>query len=356
METRLGKKFSVFRWKLCWGGRPALIELMRGIFKQWDCMPRSNTPDKGKNKIKLFEQQHVRTVWDEAAEKWWFSVVDIIAVLTDNDHQHASNYWRVLKNRMTAEGNQSVTNCNQLKLAAPDGKKYLTDVADTEQVLRLIQSIPSKKAEPFKMWLAKVGSERIDESIDPELSIDRAIQSYRRLGYSEDWINQRIKTIEVRKALTDEWDKSGVKWEGEYATLTDLMSQTWSGMTTGAYKRHKGLTKENLRDNMTNTELVLNMLAEVAATEISVLEQPQGFKASAKVAVKGAEVAATDISIVQQPVGFQESAKVAVEGAKAAKVAREQIEKSTGKSAISTLNAKTLGQRKQLGLKKSHKD
>ena len=219
---------------------------------------------------------------------------------------------------MKAEGNQSVTNCNQLKLEAADGKKYLTDVADTEQVLRLVQSIPSKKAEPFKLWLAKVGRERLDETVDPELSIDRAIQSYRRLGYSESWINQRIKSIDVRKALTDEWDKSGVQQGAEYAALTDLMTKTWSGMNTREYKEHKGLKKENLRDNMTNTELVLNMLAEVAAT---------------------------DISIARQPSGFDESAEVAQEGAKAAKVAREQIEKSTGKPAVSKLNAKNLRQR-----------
>jgi hypothetical protein len=203
-------------------------------------------------------------------------------------------------------------------MEAADGKKYLTDVADTEQVLRLIQSIPSKKAEPFKLWLAKVGNERIDETVDPEQSIDRAIQNYRRLGYSENWINQRIKSIEIRKALTDEWDKSGVKQGKEYADLTDLMSRTWSGMTTREYKKYKGLRKENLRDNMTNTELVLNMLAEVAAT---------------------------DIAIVRQPGGFIESAAVAEEGAKVAKVARKQIEKSTGKSAVSKLNAKNLGQR-----------
>jgi hypothetical protein len=216
-------------------------------------------------------------------------------------------------------------------MSAKDGKMRFTDVADTEQVLRLIQSIPSKKAEPFKLWLAKVGNERIDETVDPEQSIDRAIQNYRRLGYSENWINQRIKSIEIRKALTDEWDKSGVKKGKEYAVLTDLilnrdqrskvpllMSRTWSGMTTRDYKKYKGLKKENLRDNMTNTELVLNMLAEVAAT---------------------------DITIVRQPGGFDESAAVAEEGAKAAKVARKQIEKSTGKSAVSKLNAKNLGQR-----------
>jgi len=272
-----------------------------------------------KNKIKLFEKKQVRSEWDEQAEKWWFSVVDICAVLTDNDYQTARKYWKVLKGRLAKEGNELVTNCYQLKMQSTDGKFYNTDVADTEQVLRLVQSIPSKRAEPFKLWLAKVGNERIDETIDPELSIDRAIQNYRRLGYSENWINQRIKSIEVRKALTDEWDKSGVKRGEEYATLTDLMSRTWSGMTTRQYKQYKGLKKENLRDNMTNTELVLNMLAEVAAT---------------------------DISIVRQPSGFGESAAVAQEGAKAAKVAREQIEKSTGKPAVSRLNAKDSEQRR----------
>jgi hypothetical protein len=293
-------------------------------------MPHSNVPDKAKNKVNLFEQQQVRTVWDEVAEKWWFSVVDIVGVLTDQPSQRgATLYWGKLKQRLKEEGSELLTNCQQLKLLAPDDKMRLTDVADTEQVLRLIQSIPSKKAEPFEMWLAKVGNERIDESIDPELSIDRAIQSYRRLGYSENWINQRIKSIEVRKTLTDEWDKSSVKRDKEYATLTDLMSQTWSGMTTGAYKRHKGLTKENLRDNMTNIELILTMLAEASATEIS---------------------------LAQQPIGFHESAKVAIEGAKAAKVARKQIEKNTGKSAVSSLNAKSLGKIKELGYKMTEDD
>jgi hypothetical protein len=268
-----------------------------------------------KNKIQIFEKQPIRAIWDEDGEKWWFSVVDIITVLTDQpDYTKARNYWKWLKNKLKEEGNELVSNTHQLKMTASDGKKYLTDVADTEQVFRLVQSIPSKKAEPFKMWLAKVGMERIDETIDPELSIDRAIQNYRRLGYSENWINQRIKSIEVRKALTDEWDKSGVQQGKEYAELTDLMSKTWSGLTTREYKKFKGLQKENLRDNMTNTELVLNMLAEVAAT---------------------------DISIERQPVNFDESAKVATEGAKAAKVAREQIEKSTGKPTISSLNARS---------------
>ncbi|MCL1825588.1 MAG: Bro-N domain-containing protein [Betaproteobacteria bacterium] len=270
-----------------------------------------------KNTIRLFEERQVRAVWDEEKGKWWFSVVDIIAVLTEQSNYTTSRkYWGVLKVRLKKEGNELATNCSQLKLEAADGKKYLTDVADTEQILRLIQSVPSKKAEPFKLWLAKVGNERIDETIDPELSINRAIQNYRHLGYSENWINQRIKSIEVRKALSDEWNKSGVRREEEYAALTDLMSKTWSGMTTHEYKRFKGLKKENLRDNMTNTELVLNMLAEVAAT---------------------------DISLVRQPAGFKESAFVAEEGAKAAKAARVQIEKSTGKSAISRSNAKNLG-------------
>jgi hypothetical protein len=265
------------------------------------------------NKLQIFEKQPIRAIWDEEKEKWWFSVVDIIKVLTESDNPQI--YWRVLKKRLTDEGNETVTNCNGLKMRAPDGKMRLTDVADTEQVLRLIQSIPSKKAEPFKMWLAKVGTERIDETVDPELSINRAIQNYRRLGYGENWINQRIKSIEVRKALTDEWDKSGVQQGSEYAELTDLMSKTWSGMNTREYKNFKGLKKENLRDNMTNTELVLNMLAEVAAT---------------------------DISIERQPANFNESAEIAMEGAKAAKVARQQIEKSTGKPAVSSLNAKSV--------------
>jgi len=269
-----------------------------------------------KSKIKILDQKQVRAIWDEEAEKWWFSIIDIIEILTDSVDPTA--YWRKLKQRLAAEGNETVTNCHGLKMLAPDGKMRLTDVADTEQILRLIQSIPSKKAEPFKLWLAKVGNERIDETVDPEQSIDRAIQNYRRLGYSENWINQRIKSIEVRKALTDEWDKSGVRKNDEYAVLTDLMSKTWSGMTTREYKKYKGLKKENLRDNMANTELVLNMLAEVAAT---------------------------DISIVRQPNGFDESAVVAREGAETAKVARNQLEKSTGKPAVSKLNAKNSGQR-----------
>ena len=265
-----------------------------------------------KSDIKLFEEKKVRAVWNEEEEDWYFSVVDVVGVLTDSPHPR--KYWSVLKTRLKQEGNETATNCSQLKLLMSDGKMRFTDVANTEQILRLIQSVPSKKAEPFKLWLAKVGTERIEETFDPELSINRAIHNYRRLGYSENWINQRIKSIEVRKSLTDEWDKSGVQQGKEYADLTDLMSKTWSGMTTREYKNFKGLKKENLRDNMTNTELVLNMLAEVAAT---------------------------DISIERQPANFNESAQVAKEGAKAAKVAREQIEKSTGKSTISSLNAKS---------------
>jgi len=264
----------------------------------------------------LFEKKKVRHIWDEENEKYWFSIVDVIEILTESVDPTA--YWRKLKQRLIAEGNETVTNCHGLKMEAADGKMRLTDVADTEQVLRLIQSVPSKKAEPFKLWLAKVGNERIDEMVDPELSIERAIQNYRQLGYSENWINQRIKSIEVRKGLTDEWDKSGVEEGVEYASLTDLMSRTWSGMTTREYKKHKGLKRENLRDNMTNIELILNMLAEATATEISQIENP---------------------------VGFSESADVAKRGATAAKVARTQIETETGKPAVSQLNAKDLGNR-----------
>ena len=280
---------------------------------------------KKESKIRLFEGRQVRHEWDSENEKWWLSIVDVCAVLTDSDYQTGRKYWNKLKQRLKDEGNQSVTSCHQLKMKSSDGKFYNTDVADTEQVLRLIQSIPSKKAEPFKLWLAKVGSERIDETIDPELSIDRAIQNYRRLGYSENWINQRIKSIEVRKALTDEWDKSGVQQGSEYATLTDLMTRTWSGMSTKEYKQFKDLKKENLRDNMTNMELILNMFAEAAATEISTIEQP---------------------------VGFTESADVAKRGANTAKVAREQLEKETGKPAVSKLNAKGL---KKIQLLDEHK-
>jgi len=283
------------------------------------------------NKINIFEKQQVRSVWDEELEKWWFSVVDIVAVLTGSDYQAARKYWKVLKGRLADEGftlfgnqlkNEPVTNCYQLKLLAPDGKMRLTDVADIEQILRIIQSIPSKKAEPFKMWLAQVGRERIDETIDPEISIDRAILNYRRLGYSESWINQRIKSIEVRKALTDEWDKAGVKQGEEYAFLTDLMTKTWSGMTVKQYKRHKNLKQENLRDNMTNLELIINMLAEATATELSTKGNPQNL---------------------------QESAVISHKGAKVAKNARLEIEQQGGK-VISSQNAKQLGKRNILNV------
>lgn len=268
--------------------------------------------------IKLFEEQKVRTVWDEEEEKYWFSVLDIIGILTEqSDYTKVRNYWKWLKGKLQKEGSQLVSNTNQLKMPAPDGKMRKTDVADSEQVLRLIQSIPSKKAEPFKLWLAKVGSERLDETLDPELSIERAMMNYRRLGYSESWINQRLRTIEVRKALTDEWDRSGVKAGKEYATLTDLMTETWSGMKTRDYKSFKGLRKENLRDNMTNTELVLNMLAEVTTTDISATEKPQGFNESKSVAKRGANIA---------------------------KNAREQLEIETGKSPVSRLNARDFEQ------------
>jgi hypothetical protein len=244
---------------------------------------------KSNNKVQIFEKQPIRAIWDEGCEKWWFSVVDIIDVLTNSIDPAA--YWRKLKQRLKEEGNETVTNCHGLKMLAPDGKMRLTGVADIEQVLRLIQSVPSKKAEPLKLWLAKVGSERIDESIDPELAINRATLNYRRLGYSENWINQRIKSIEVRKALTDEWDKAGVKQGQEYAFLIDLMYKTWSDMSTKEYKKHKGLKKENLRDNMTNVELILNMLAEASATELSQKTEPENLNESTKIAISGAEVA-----------------------------------------------------------------
>ena len=267
--------------------------------------------------IRFFNEREIRAVWDDAAAKWWFSVLDTIAILTDQpDYKKVRNYWKWLKNKLNAEGSQLVSATNQLKLVAADGKRYKTDVLDTEQVLRLIQSIPSPKAEPFKLWLAQVGSERLDETADPELSIDRAVQNYQRLGYSTQWINQRLKSIEVRKALTDEWDKAGVQQGQEYAALTDLMSRTWSGLSIRDYKQHKGLKKENLRDHMTNTELVLNMLAEVAATDIAQVRQPQGFA---------------------------ESAQAAQEGAQTAKAARLQLEKSTGRKVVSPRNAKQLG-------------
>ena len=242
--------------------------------------------------IKLFDAKKIRVVWDDQTEKYYFSIIDIIQVLTEStDYQTARKYWSVLKTRLRKEGSELATNCSQLKLEAADGKRYLTDVADTEQVLRLVQSVPSKKAEPFKLWLAQVGQERLNQLQDPELSIEQAIKDYRRLGYSEAWINQRIKTIEIRKGLTDEWKRSGVESEQDYASLTDIMYRAWSGMNTREYKKYKGLRKESLRDNMTNVELMLNGLAEAAATEISKERNPQGYNESASIAHEGGEVA-----------------------------------------------------------------
>lgn len=263
------------------------------------------------NSIKLFEQKTIRTQWDDEQEKWYFSVVDVVGVLTESINPR--KYWSVLKTRLKKEGSELATNCSQLKLLSSDGKYYKTDVADTEQLLRLIQSIPSPKAEPFKMWLAQVGRERIDETADPELAIDRALETYLKKGYSADWVNQRLKTIEVRKALTDEWDARGVKKGQEYAILTDEITRAWSGKTTRQYKLFKGLKKENLRDNMTNVELILNMLAEASTTEISQTEQPETF---------------------------EENRHVAQKGGKVAKAARVQLEKTTGKRVVTSQNAK----------------
>ena len=241
------------------------------------------------SEIKLFEGQNIRYVWDEEKEQYFFSVVDVIHVLTESPRPR--KYWNALKTKLQAEGSEVSQNMGQLKLQAPDGKLRLTDVATTEQLLRLIQSIPSKKAEPFKLWLAEVGRQRLEQLQDPEQSIEQAIRDYRRLGYSEAWINQRIKTIEVRKALTDEWKRGGMQEDRDYAALTDIISKAWSGMTTREYKRHKGLRKESLRDNMTNVELMLNGLAEAAATELSQRENPQGFRENAEIAQRGGNVA-----------------------------------------------------------------
>ena len=251
--------------------------------------------------IKLFESLRVRVVWDDVQEKYFFSVVDVVQVLTES--ADGRKYWNKLKQRLLEEGNQTVTNCHQLKLTAADGKQRLTDVADTEHILRIIQSIPSKKAEPFKQWLAQVGAERIRQMRDPELDIEQAIKDYRRLGYSENWINQRIKTIEIRKGLTDEWKRSGVTNESDYARLTDLMSKIWSGMTTREYKEHKGLTDQNLRDNMTNMELLLNALAEQTATDLSKERNPEGLTETAYVAKDGAEVARNARADIEQRLG-----------------------------------------------------
>ena len=242
--------------------------------------------------IQLFEGKRVRIVWDAEQEKYYFSVVDIVQVLTDSlEYQTARKYWKVLKGRLLKEGNESVTNCYQLKLPAADGKKYMTDVADLQGIFRLIQSIPSKKAEPVKQWLAKLGEQRIDQMIDPELTFQMAVEDYRRQGYSDKWINERMRSIEMRKELTDEWHRAGITEQRDFAILTNVLTQAWSGMTTGEYKRHKGLTKENLRDNMTNVELALNTLAEVTATEISRQRNPQGMAQSRQTAKEGGEVA-----------------------------------------------------------------
>ena len=254
-----------------------------------------------KHKIQLFEDKKVRTVWDDQEEKWYFSIVDVCGVLTESDNPQV--YWRVLKNRLKKEGNETVTNCNALKMLAPDGKMRFTDVADMEQLFRLIQSIPSKKAEPFKQWMAEVAAKRIDQMQDPELNFEQAYEDYRRLGYSDKWINQRLRSIEVRKELTDEWDRAGVKDGQQYASLTDIITRGWSGKTTRQYKQYKGLKKESLRDNMTNIELALNTLAEASATEISKAKNPRGFKQSAEVARKGGEIAGDARKKLERQIG-----------------------------------------------------
>ena len=241
------------------------------------------------DKIQLFEDKRIRTAWDEEKEEWYFSIVDVVAVLTDSPNPQT--YWRVLKKRLKDEGNETVTSCNALKMTAADGKRRLTDVADTEQLLRIIQSIPSPKAEPFKLWLAQVGRERIEETIDPELTIDRALETYLKKGYTREWINQRLQAIQVRKELTDEWDARGVQKGVEYAILTDEISRAWSGMSTRQYKNLKGLKKENLRDNMTTLELVLNMLAEATTTQFSKDRKPMTFQENLAVAKAGGQVA-----------------------------------------------------------------
>jgi hypothetical protein len=278
----------------------------------------ASIPDKfdADSKIKLFESQHIRSEWDAEAEKWWFSVLDVVAVLTDQpDYKKVRNYWKWLKNKLIAEGSQLVSATNQLKLPAADGKKYLTDVADTEQILRLIQSIPSKRAEPFKLWLAEVGSQRLDQLQDPELSIEQAMRDYKRLGYTDNWINQRLKSIEIRKELTDEWKKYGLQEGPQFAFLTDVIYKTWADKTAKEYKQHKGLKKENLRDNMTNKELIMSMLAELSTKEISEAVQPQTLDEHESVAKRGGGVA---------------------------RQARLKLEAETGKKLVSPQNAKQL--------------
>lgn len=270
------------------------------------------------DKIQLFEDKRIRTAWDEEKEEWYFSIIDAVAVLTNQpDYQAARNYWKVTKKRLKEEGNETVTACNQLKMTAADGKRRMTDVANTEQLLRIIQSIPSPKAEPFKLWLAQVGRERIEETIDPELTIDRALETYLKKGYSREWINQRLQAIQVRKELTDEWDARGVQKGVEYAILTNEISRAWSGMSTRQYKDLKGLKKENLRDNMTTLELVLNMLAEATTTEISKQKAPSTFS---------------------------ENVAVAREGGEAAGIARKAVEARTGVPVITSKNAAQLNQ------------
>ena len=251
--------------------------------------------------IQLFEDQKIRTAWDAEKEEWYFAIVDVIAVLTDS--ADPQNYWRVLKKRLKDEGNETITNCNGLKMTAPDGKKRKTDVANTEQLLRIIQSIPSPKAEPFKAWLAMVGKERIEETIDPEQAIDRALDTYLKKGYSEEWIHQRLLAIRIRNELTDEWKKRGVQKGKEYAILTDEISRAWSGMTTRQYKNLKGLKKENPRDNMSDTELVLTMLAEASTRDISKASKPEGFSGSMEVARQGGEVAGVARKALEERTG-----------------------------------------------------
>ena len=254
-----------------------------------------------KNAIKLFEQTQVRALWDEEQEKWYFSIVDVVGILSDSVNPQA--YWRKLKQRLLAEGNETVTNCHALKMLAADGKMRFTDVADTEQLFRLIQSIPSPKAEPFKLWIAQVARERIDEIEDPETGIDRLMETYLKKGYSKEWINQRLKSIEIRKELTDEWDKRGIKKGQEYAILTDEITKAWSGFSVKQYKKHKDLKKENLRDNMTNLELVLNMLAEATTTEISKEKKPQSFAKSKAIAKQGGTIAGNTRKEIEEKTG-----------------------------------------------------
>ncbi len=277
------------------------------------------------NKIQLFNDAKIRTHWDDENEIWYFSIVDVIGVLTDSPNPR--NYWKVLKHRLIKEGSELVTNCNQLKMLASDGKFYSTDVADTEQLFRLIQSVPSPKAEPFKLWLAKMGRERIDEIEDPEIGIDRLMETYLKKGYSKDWINQRLKSIEVRKELTDEWEERGVKQGKEFAILTDELTKAWSGKTVKQYKQHKNLKKENLRDNMTNLELVLNMLAEATTKEISKEKKPKTFNNSKTIAKQGGTIAGNT---------------------------RKEIEAKTGKKIISTKNATTISVIKLKKIKKNN--